>query len=71
MNVRKTGLQLSNRLASDIGLLNLRYSAVKNNIVFQEKATLYEREVIKKQKSFYSLAEASILLQQREVVRLS
>jgi hypothetical protein len=29
-----------------------------------KKATLYEREVIKKQKKFYSLAEASILVQQ-------
>jgi hypothetical protein len=34
-----------------------------------KKATLYEREVIKKQKFFYSLAEASILIQQ--VVRQS
>jgi hypothetical protein len=28
-----------------------------------KKATLYEREVIKKQKLFYSFAEASILIQ--------
>jgi hypothetical protein len=34
-----------------------------------KKATLYEREVIKKQKFFYSLAEASILIQ--HVVRQS
>jgi hypothetical protein len=34
-----------------------------------KKATLYEREVIKKAKIFYSLAEASILIQ--HVVRQS
>jgi hypothetical protein len=34
-----------------------------------KKATLYEREVIKKEKIFYSLAEACILIQQ--VVRQS
>jgi hypothetical protein len=30
-----------------------------------KKATLFEREVIKKAKKFYSLAEASIIVQQQ------